>query len=288
MVETRYQMTRCHFISQTLCISNTRQRQTSPNQLGEFVNPMGLTKPYPNLPEVHVWAVWLAASPTVIRTYRSLLLPEEKARAERFIFDRLRQSYELSQGALRLLLARYLECPAREVTFTFGPRGKPALCGESRLRFNKSHSSWLAVYAFTTDCEIGVDVEEVREIPDTDQIASRYFCHAEASELSSLGCQRAREEAFFRCWTRKEAYIKAVGDGLHMPLDQFQVTLLREDPARFVHIGNDERITSDWMLQHIEPVLGYVGAVAYRAKQRAIRFQGAVDCNELLEATPRP
>lgn len=248
---------------------------------------MSLTTPHPDLPNVPVWAVLLTASPKAIRTYQSLLLPEEKARAERFTFDHLRQLYELSQGALRLLLARYLRCPAHEVAFTFGSRGKPALRGEPRLRFNKSQSGSLALYAFTTDCEIGVDVEEMREAPDIDQIASHYFCPAEALELSSLVGQRAKQEAFFRCWTRKEAYIKAVGDGLHMPLNQFQVTLLPGDPARFVHIGNEEGIASDWTLQHIEPATGYVGAVAYRAKQRAIDFQRAVDCNELLEAADR-
>ncbi|MGH9692012.1 MAG: 4'-phosphopantetheinyl transferase family protein [Candidatus Acidiferrales bacterium] len=248
---------------------------------------MSLTMPHPDLPNVPVRAVWLTASPQAIRTYRSLLLPEEKARAERFAFDHLRQLYELSQGALRLLLARYLKCPAQEVAFTFGPKGKPALRGESRLRFNKTQSGSLALYAFTTDCEIGVDVEEMREAPDIDQIASHYFCRAEASELSSLGSPRAKQEAFLRCWTRKEAYIKAVGDGLYMPLDQFQVTLLPGDPARFVHIGNDERIASDWTLQHIEPARGYIGAVAYRAKPRAIDFHRAVDCNELLEAADR-
>jgi 4'-phosphopantetheinyl transferase len=249
---------------------------------------MGLTEPHSDLPDVHVWAVWLTASPMVIPEYQSLLSAEEKARSERFISDRLRQSYDLSQGALRLLLGSYLRCPAQQVAFTFGLRGKPALGGESRLRFNKSHSGRLALYAFTTDCEVGVDVEEVREIPDTDQIASHYLCRAEASELSLLDSQGARQEAFLRCWTRKEAYIKAVGDGLYQPLDQFQVTLLLEDPARFVHIGNDQRTASEWMLEHIEPTPGYIGAVAYRDKRRAILFQGAVDCNELLEATVVP
>jgi 4'-phosphopantetheinyl transferase len=200
----------------------------------------------------------------------------------------VRESYELSQGALRLLLGAYLNIPAHEVAFTIGPRGKPALRNESRLRFNKSHSSGLALYAFTTDCEIGIDLEKVREMPDTDQIAARFFCRAEASELSSLSAQRDTEEAFFRCWTRKEAYIKAVGEGLYLPLDQFQVTLLLKHPARFVHIGNDEGTASGWMLHHIEPEPGYVGAVAYRGQQRAIRFQGTLECSELLNAVIAP
>jgi 4'-phosphopantetheinyl transferase len=123
---------------------------------------------------------------------------------------------------------------------------------------------------------------------DTELIASHYFCRAEASELLSLSSQRAMQEAFIRCWTRKEAHIKAVGDGLSIPLDQFQVTLLPEDQARFVHIGNDERIASRWRLHHIEPAVGYIGAVAFRAEQRRILFQGAVNCDELLDATVVP
>lgn len=242
-------------------------------------DPIGTIKLFP---DIHVWAVWLTASPTVIRTYQAVLSPEERARAERFVFDRQRQSYELSQGALRLLLAGYAGCPAQEVAFQFGLRGKPALCGESQIRFNKSHSGGLAVFAFTTGCEIGVDVEEAREIPFADQIASSNFCPAEALELSSLGSSTATHAAFLRCWTRKEAYIKAVGDGLYLPLDQFQVTLLPEHPARFVHIGDDPTQASEWTLHHIEPARGYIGALAYRGKPRTIRLQAAVDCDELL------
>jgi 4'-phosphopantetheinyl transferase len=122
---------------------------------------MGSTNLQPSLSEVHVWAIWLTASSTVSRTYRSWLSPEEKARAERLIFERERHSYELSQAALRLLLARYLRCASHELSFTLGLRGKPVLRDESRLRFSKSRSSRLALYAFTTDCELGVDVEEV-------------------------------------------------------------------------------------------------------------------------------
>jgi 4'-phosphopantetheinyl transferase len=119
-------------------------------------------------------------------------------------------------------------------------------------------------------------------MPDLEQMACRYFCRAEASELLSLGGPRVRQEAFFRCWTRKEAYIKAVGDGLHMPLDQFQVTLLPDDPPRFVQIDDDEKIASEWILQHIEPAPGYVGAVSYCARRSTIKVQGPMDANELL------
>jgi 4'-phosphopantetheinyl transferase len=220
--------------------------------------------------EVHIWAVWLTASVEVNRDFRELLSRSELARADRFVFERLSRSYELSQGALRLLLAHSLRCNPREVEFRFGPRGKPMLEEGSRICFNLAHSGGLALYGFTLDTEIGIDVEELRDIPDIEQIASHYFSKAEASELLSIGPKLPTREAFFRCWTRKEAYIKAIGDGLSLPLDQFQVTLSSDAPAKFVHIGNDFDRAAEWTLQHLDPAPNYLGAVAYHAAPRNI------------------
>jgi 4'-phosphopantetheinyl transferase len=234
--------------------------------------------------EVHVWALRLTAAEPAIQAYRSLLSIEEKARADRFVFARHREAYTLSQGGLRLLLAGYLGLPAAEIELTAGPNGKPSLRTEAPLGFNKSHSGQLALYAFSSDCDIGVDVEELREISHIDQIASLYFCRGEAAELSSLESQSARQEAFYRCWTRKEAYIKAVGDGLHMPLNQFQVTLLPGHPARFVHVDGDEQLRLQWNLRHLEPAPGYIGALAYRGVQRSVMLHEPLSCDDLLEA----
>jgi 4'-phosphopantetheinyl transferase len=231
--------------------------------------------------EIHVWAVRLTASAAVNRVYRILLSDEEIARADRFAFEHLRHSYELSHGALRLLLAHYLERGPRDIKFTFGPRGKPAV-QDSRIRFNMAHSSGLALYAFTRDCDIGVDVEEIRSIPEIEQIAVRYFCRPEASEVLSIDDVSARHEAFFRCWTRKEAYIKAVGDGLYLPLDQFQVTLLPGDGSRFVHIGNDIGTARNWTLQHLDPAPRYVGALAYKSESRHVVLHELAETQQLL------
>src|SRR5712692_6301285 len=146
-------------------------------------------------PEVQVWPVRLAAPAEVNYAYRTLLSHEEVARAGRFAFENLRRSYELSQGALRLLLSYYLDCRPRDVEFTIGPKGKPALRGYSRIRFNMAHSGGLALYAFIADCEIGLDVEEMRSLPEIEQIASYYFCRAEASELLSIDDGATRHEA---------------------------------------------------------------------------------------------
>jgi 4'-phosphopantetheinyl transferase len=228
---------------------------------------------------IHLWTVPLTGSAKAIAACRDLLSSEEKARADRFVFARDHDSYTLSQGALRLLLASYLTIPAHEIRLAAGPKGKPSLLDEPHLDFNKSHSKGLALYAFTDACAVGVDVEEVRQLPDFQQIASRFFCPGEAQELASVNDTAA---AFFRCWTRKEAYIKAVGDGLSIPLDEFQVTLLAEHPVRFVHIGNDERAAFTWNLHHLEPAVGYIGALAYSGARRSLQVHDVVTCEDLL------
>lgn len=171
-------------------------------------------------------------------------------RADRFAFDRHREAYELSQGALRLLLGRYLNCAAQEVAFTLGEKGKPALRGDGGLGFNKSHTKGLALYGFAEGCEIGVDVEADREVPEQGDIAARYFSADE------------RAEPFLRVWTRKEAYIKAVGGGLSM--------------------GLGGGVPEDWVVQEMDPVAGYFGAVAYYGRRRQVRFHGVLDCVSLL------
>jgi 4'-phosphopantetheinyl transferase len=199
---------------------------------------------------VNLWAVWLTASPEVRRSYHSLLSEDERVRADRFAFDRHREAYELSQGALRLLLGKYLRCAAQDVEFTLGENGKPALRGDVGLGFNKSHSKGLALYGFADGCDVGVDVEADREVPQSEGIAARYFRGDEFAE------------PFLRVWTRKEAYVKGAGGGL---------TLL----------GNGQ-VPEDWMVQEADPAPGFLGAVAYRGQRREVRFHGVLGCQDLL------
>jgi 4'-phosphopantetheinyl transferase len=236
----------------------------------------------PGSRSVDVWSIWLNTPAPVNHDYRNLLSPIEIERADRFVFEHLTRSYELSHGALRMLLAQTLNCRAREVEFTYGPRGKPFLKGDSRTKFNMAHSGSLALYAVTADVEIGVDVEEMREVPDMEQIAARYFCDAEAADLKAVGGGKPAMEAFFRCWTRKEAYIKAVGDGLYIPLDQFQVTLSPDEPARFVHISHDAGVAARWALQHLDPASNYIGALAYEDDPRSVHFHQPLTPEQLL------
>jgi 4'-phosphopantetheinyl transferase len=232
--------------------------------------------------EVQIWSIWLTASDAALAYYRSTLSLDERHRAERFSSENLKRSYTLSRGGLRILLAQYLGCRPYEIELIFGPKGKPALRESSRIRFNASHSGQMALYAFTLGCELGVDVEEVRELDDAESIAARFFSTAEVSELLSLKPED-RGLAFFRCWTRKEAYVKAIGDGLTIPLNRFQVTLLPGAPALFVQTASDIGAASDWTLHHLELAPGYVGALAYQDSQRPTRMHPTVRGDELPE-----
>lgn len=226
--------------------------------------------------------MWLNGGSDEALACRAVLSRDEIARADRFAFEHLTRAYEIAHGALRLLLAGYLNTLPRAVEFTSGPRGKPELRDSPGLRFNMAHSEDMALYAFGSDCEVGIDVEAVREIPDLESIARRFFCNAEASELLSIEAPVARSEAFFRCWTRKEAYIKAVGEGLYLPLDEFQVTLLASDPAGFVHIGNDRAEAERWKLHHLDPAPAYIAALAYRGDRKGVTICEPVTASELL------
>lgn len=233
-----------------------------------------------DLREVQVWGIWLTGSDASLAYYRSTLSPEELQRADRFRFENLRHSYTRSRGSLRLLLAHYLGCPPNQIELTCRPKGKPILRDSSRIDFNASHSGEMAIYAFTVGCEVGIDVEKLRKLDEPESIATRFFSMAEASELLSLTPEE-RGPAFFRCWTRKEAYVKAIGEGLSIPLDRFQVTLLPGVPARLVQLAGDMGKAADWTLDHLELAPGYLGALAYRDRRRPTTIHPLVRSDDL-------
>src|SRR5579864_4206604 len=231
---------------------------------------------------VHVWPVSTQAPDGVVEQFRSLLAADEIERAARFRFERLQRSFILARGALRVLLGRYLNTEPRDVAFHYGAKGKPTLVAPARLQFNASHSGDLALFAFTLDCEIGVDVEAIRPMPDMEVVAERFFCAEETAELMALPVGQ-RDDAFFLCWTRKEAYIKATGEGLSTPLDEFRVTLHPDQPAGFVHFARDPIAARAWSLHDLKPALRYAGALAYRDAARRLETFKLVNPKQLLE-----
>jgi 4'-phosphopantetheinyl transferase len=213
--------------------------------------------------EIHVWAIHLDPPPAEVERLGRFLAADEWERANRFRFEKHRRQYVVGRGALRTLLAAYTSGTPEAVRFRYGPRGKPFLESPDagRLEFNLSNSDELALAAFVTGREIGVDVELLRPMPDCEQISERFFSESERKVLREMPGP-VKEETFFNCWTRKEAYLKAVGEGLAAPLDSFDVTLAPGDPPRMLTLeGNAER-ASRWFFHHLVPAEKYLGAVA--------------------------
>jgi 4'-phosphopantetheinyl transferase len=207
----------------------------------------------------------------VVRACFEVLSPDERQRAARYHFQRDREHFCVARGALRSILGDYLNRPPARISFSYGPYGKPALdgvAGGARLRFNVAHSHGLALYAVTLDRETGVDVELVRDDFPTFDIAERFFSEAEVAAWRALPPDE-RAGAFFDCWTRKEAYIKARGEGLSLPLHEFTVSL-GESP-RLLSAGDDPREASRWSLIELHPATGYRAALAVEGDAPAVR-----------------
>lgn len=212
--------------------------------------------------EVHVWKSWLNHPPDRVLSLRELLSADEKEKADRFYFQRDRDRYTVGRGMLRIILGLYLRSDPVALAFSYNSYGKPSLDGaEGRTgyRFNVSHSDVLAVYAVTRDREIGIDVEKVRADLADEQIADRFFSKSEADQLRRLP-EEIRQAAFFSCWTKKEAYIKARGAGLSIGLDQFDVAFAPGEPPALLRANGDE--PSRWSLMALSPEPGFMSAIA--------------------------
>jgi 4'-phosphopantetheinyl transferase len=216
--------------------------------------------------EIHIWRANLNPPASQIEQFAAILAADEQQRAARFHFKRDRRRFIVGRGVLRLILGYYLGLSPGRVQFSYGAWGKPALAetfgrAEEQLFFNLAHSGEMAVYAMLHNQEIGVDVEQIRPMPDLEQIALRFFAVQEQAALLRLPAGQ-RQDAFFNCWTRKEAYIKALGVGLAQPLDQFCVSLAPGEPANLVSIAGSEVEAAGWLLEAFSPAAGYVASVA--------------------------
>ncbi len=242
-----------------------------------------LDRPLLGTRDVHVWRVSLDQPPATVERLRQILSLDEQARVDRFHFESDRQHFIVARGCLRTMLARYLQIAPNKIQFSYASHGKPELAISNAqtqpLNFNLSHSGGFALYAFTRVGEIGVDLEHVRpELAGAD-IARRFFSSSEVARLTRLPAN-VRHEAFFNCWTRKEAFIKAKGKGLSLPLDQFDVTLAPSEPAALLRTRWDEHEASRWSLKAIDVGPGYVAAVAVAGRDWQLT------CFEVTEVFP--
>jgi 4'-phosphopantetheinyl transferase len=233
--------------------------------------PSGGVRP-PAVGEVHVWFVDLDAACGSLGP-GDLLSGDEIDRGHRFHFERDRRRFMVARGALRTRLASYLLCAPQDIRFAYGAHGKPSLAAPSSpLRFNLSHSGARALLGFTVDREIGVDLERLTSVPDALDLAARFFAPREWDALASLG-PVLRDHGFLRGWTCKEAFVKAKGEGLGYPLDQFAVSLSPDEPAQLLALeGADPRA---WSLLDFAPEEGFLAAVAVEGPATQVTVWGA-------------
>lgn len=218
--------------------------------------------------EVHIWRAALNPPAMQVARFQSTLSADEQARANRFHFERDRRRYIVARGVLRTLLGNYLGLAPAAVRFVYNDYGKPALdpaLAQNQLYFNVSHAGELALYAFARHAQIGIDLELIRGNIEYEQIAQRFFSPQEQSSLRTLPATEMAS-GFFRCWTRKEAYIKARGQGLSIPLDQFTVSLGPGEAARLLHDQNDPQAAVHWSLYNLAPGAGYAAALAVEGR----------------------
>jgi 4'-phosphopantetheinyl transferase len=220
--------------------------------------------------EIHVWRASLDLNKESLDRCASVLSQDEKLRASRFLFPHDRDHFVAARGILRELLGKYAGSSPALLQFQYGAHGKPALRsenGESPIRFNLSHSRGLAVYGFARHRELGIDLEPIRPEFSGEAIAERHFSPQELEEWHRL-TPGLRAEAFFLCWTRKEAYVKARGEGLQIPLASFSVTLTPGQPEELQSVDS-----AKWHLHSFEPAPGYAAAIVGEEKDwRLLRW----------------
>lgn len=222
---------------------------------------------------LHVWRACLDVEPPAQRRLSESLSQDECERAARFCFEKHRRRFTAGRGLLRSLLGKYLALSPDEIIFSYNKHGKPYLApGQTRsdLRFNLSHSDELALFAFTIGRDIGIDLERIRPKRSTRGIAESFFAPREVAALFALSDDQ-HTSAFFRCWTRKEAYIKAKGAGMSIPLDSFAVSLAPDAPAELLWVRDNPEEPSRWTLTTLCPDPAFAACVAVEGEPTMVR-----------------
>jgi len=224
---------------------------------------------------VHVWRAELDLPDAVVYQLRKTLDPAEVSRAHRLHFEKDRSRFIVARGLLRTILGSYSNLDPQILRFGYGVQGKPFLMGNnakdaSALRFNLSHSGGVALMAVTLNRELGTDLERIRPEFAAETIAEQFFSAQETATLRALPAD-VQTEAFFNCWTRKEAYLKARADGLSFPLDQFSVSLIPGEPPALLSLLGEPDEIARWSVIHLNPGSGYVGALVVEGRGLRLR-----------------
>ncbi len=225
--------------------------------------------------EVHIWRASLEQPPEGVVKFSSLLSPDEELRARRFYFERDRNRFIVGRGLLRTILGNYLAMEPSLIEFSYGPYGKPALktvFHDKTLQFNLSHSNSLAVFIFSWDRRVGIDIEFIHALSSEDRFAEQLFSPRESALISSLSGEE-KLNAFFKLWTCKEAVFKASGDGLTKPIDQAEILLTEGESVQLVSIDGDPEQAASWHLETFSPAPGYRVSLAVEGYDERIAFQ---------------
>ena len=213
--------------------------------------------------EIHIWCADLKRALAEQAILYDLLSIDERKRVSEYKFEKDAQYYTCARGILRTILGRYLTMEPQNIHFLYNDYGKPYLVTEKKsnfVQFNLSHSGDLALYVFSKDYEVGIDLEKVKSFDNLLDIAQQFFSVQEIANLNTVQAER-RLESFYKCWTRKESVIKAIGCGLSFPLDQFTVSFAHNEPARIVDLQLASSINKVWSLYSVDTIPGYQGAV---------------------------
>jgi len=221
--------------------------------------------------EVHVWRADLEVDENLQNSFLKLLSPDEKIRAGKFRFAKDRRNFIVARGILRSLIGKYLEINPAEIPFRYSEFGKPGIANHNLLEFNISHSQNIALFAFTKKFNIGVDVEFVNPNIEVKDIATKFFSANEIMNLLALS-EQEQILAFFNCWTRKEAFIKAVGEGLSFPLDKFEVSLEPDKPAKLLATDWEPKAVSKWSVYSMSPGANFVGSLVIEGLVENVKF----------------
>ncbi len=221
--------------------------------------------------DIHVWYADMNIDKDKQAHYFNLLAPDEKERASKFYFEKDRRKYIVARGILRMLSGSYLKEDPKEVQFVYNEYGKPAYLNYPNIKFNISHSGEMVVLGFVLDYEFGIDVEIIKNDFDILDIAQNFFSTKEIAALEKLP-ETIQNHAFFRCWTRKESFIKAKGSGLSFPLDKFTVSLDHDENAGLLETIWDVSEKDTWNVFSFIPAKGYIAALVAKGNVQSVIY----------------
>lgn len=220
---------------------------------------------------VHIWHLNISQTKNHYDYFYNLLSKDEKLKVERFKFKKDKITSVMARGTLRVLFSKYLDCPTNDIIFEYGEYGKPELANHKTIQFNVSHARDIIVIALCNDYDIGIDVEYIKKDFDVLDIADNYFSKQEIKALHKIPANQ-QTEAFFRGWTRKEAFIKAKSQGLSFPLDSFSISINTDDNAELYETAWDKNEKKLWNIVPFKIHKDYKAAFAVKGNFNTIKY----------------